>query len=106
MDVIPAHTYGSVIRITDHNEDDNTYDYLGSNPAGYVKWFFDACAKQRNRLYEQYIKDHRTVVAQADVEDVKRRKVKHHYNALYRFLNGIETLSLQMTIAVISPYQL
>lgn len=76
MDVIPAHTYGSVIRITDHNEDDDTYDYLGSNPAGYVKWFFDACAKQRNRLYEQYIKDHRTVVAQADVEDVKRRKVK------------------------------
>ena len=76
MDVIPAHTYGSVIRITDHNEDDDTYDYLGSNPAGYVKWFFDACAKQRNRLYEQYIKDHRTVVAQAEVEDVKRRKVK------------------------------
>ena len=76
MDVIPAHTYGSVIRITDHNEDYDTYDYLGSNPAGYVKWFFDACAKQRNRLYEQYIKDHRTVVAQAEVEDVKRRKVK------------------------------
>ena len=44
MDVIPAHTYGSVIRITDHNEDYDTYDYLGSNPAGYVKWFFDACA--------------------------------------------------------------
>lgn len=55
MDVIPAHTYGSVIRITDHNEDYDTYDYLGSNPAGYVKWFFDACAKQRNRLYEHLI---------------------------------------------------
>ena len=56
MDVIPAHTYGSVIRITDHNEDYDTYDYLGSNPAGYVKWFFDACAKQRNRFYEPIIR--------------------------------------------------
>lgn len=70
MDVIPAYAYGSAVQITDHNEDDDTYDYLGSNPSGYVKWFFDACAKQRNRLYDQYVKEHRMVVDQADVEDV------------------------------------
>lgn len=76
MDVIPAYCFGNSICITDHNEVNDSYDYIGSNPSGYVTWFFDSCAKQRVRLYEQYIKEHRIVVAQADVEDVKRRKVK------------------------------
>lgn len=54
----------------------NTYKYIGSNPSGYVTWFFERCAKQRMRLYEQYVKEHREVVAQAEIEDVKRRKIK------------------------------
>ena len=76
MDVIPAYALDSSIEITDHDEEENTYKYIGSNPAGYISWFFGRCAKQRTRLYEQYIKDHKLVVAQADIEDVKRRKVK------------------------------
>lgn len=76
MDVIPAYAQNPSIKITDHDEELNTYEYIGSNPSGYVTWFFERCAKQRTRLYEQYIKEHREVVAQAEVEDVKRRKIK------------------------------
>ena len=76
MDVIPAYALDSSIKITDHDEKDDIYKYIGSNPTGYISWFFGRCAKQRTRLYEQYVKDHKLVVAQADIEDVKRRKVK------------------------------
>lgn len=76
MDVIPAYSYLHRIEITDHDEENDSYGYIGSNPAGYVEWFFKSCAKQHTRLYEQYIKEHKTVVMQADIEDVKRRKVK------------------------------
>lgn len=76
MDVIPAYALSSTIQITDHNEELDEYSYIGSNPYGYTKWFFDVCAKQRERLYNQYVKEHRMVVAQADIEEVKRRKVK------------------------------
>ena len=76
MDVIPAYAQKPSIKITDHDEELNTYKYIGSNPSGYVTWFFERCAKQRMRLYEQYVKEHREVVAQAEIEDVKRRKIK------------------------------
>ena len=76
MDVIPAYAQKPSIKIADHDEELNTYKYIGSNPSGYVTWFFERCAKQRMRLYEQYVKEHREVVAQAEIEDVKRRKIK------------------------------
>lgn len=76
IDVIPSYALKAAIRITDHDEEKNTYNYIGSNPSGYVTWFFERCAKQRTRLYEQYVKEHKVVVAQADIEDVKRRKIK------------------------------
>lgn len=76
MDVIPAYALATSINITDHDEENNTYTYIGSNPSGYITWFFERCAKQRTRLYEQYIKEHKKIVAQADVENVKRRKIK------------------------------
>ena len=76
MDVIPAYTEGNNIEITDHNEATDQYAYIGSNPGGYIQWFFGRCAKQRERLYENYKREHQLVVAQADVEEVKRRKVK------------------------------
>lgn len=76
MDVIPAYALSSSIKITDHDEENDTYEYIGSNPSGYVTWFFERCSKQRTRLYEQYVQKHRMVVAQADIEDVKRRKIK------------------------------
>lgn len=76
MDVIPSYADGKIIEITDHNEDTNQYSYIGSNPSGYIQWFFGRCAKQRERLYENYKREHQLIVAQADVEEVKRRKVK------------------------------
>lgn len=76
MDVIPAYKYYNHIMITDHNEETDDYEYIGSNPSGYIEWFFDKCAKQRERQYEQYKKEHKEILAQADVEDIKRKKVK------------------------------
>ena len=38
MDVIPAHTYGSVIRITDHNEDYDTYAVMNIDDSGYYSF--------------------------------------------------------------------
>lgn len=78
MDIIPSFLASSekFIYITDHNEEADTYEYIGSNPSGYIKWFFDRCAKQREQLYQNYVKEHRLVVMQADIEKVKRRKIK------------------------------
>ena len=76
MDVVPAYANGSSIRITDHDEEIDFYQYMGSNPAGYVKWFFDRCKKQHQLMYETYVRDHSLVIQQADVEEVKRQKVK------------------------------
>lgn len=78
MDIIPAYSIpsGKHIQITDHNEDADTYEYIGSNPSGYIEWFFERCKRQRERLYQNYVKEHGVVVAQADVEKIKRCKVK------------------------------
>ena len=78
MDIIPSFLASSekFIYITDHNEEADTYEYIGSNPSGYIKWFFYRCAKQREQLYQNYVKEHRLVVMQADIEKVKRRKIK------------------------------
>ena len=78
LDIIPSFLVplGKFIYITEHNEEADTYEYIGSNPSGYIKWFFDRCAKQHERLYQNYVKEHRLVVMQADIEKVKRRKVK------------------------------
>ena len=76
MDVVPAYANGTSIRITDHDEEIDVYQYIGSNPAGYVKWFFERCKKQHQLMYEAYVRDHSLVIQQADVEEVKRQKVK------------------------------
>lgn len=78
MDVIPAYAVAKsgTINITDHDEELDTYEYIGSNPSGYIKWFFEQCAKQRERLLNNYLKEHRNIIASADIEDVKRRKIK------------------------------
>ena len=76
MDIIPAYKDRSIIQITEHDEQSNSYSYIGSNPAGYTRWFFKRCERQSTRLYENYVREHKLVVAQADVEKVKRLKVK------------------------------
>ena len=78
MDVIPAYANAKLkrINITDHDEEHDTYAYVGSNPSGYITWFFERCARQRERLLKDYLKEHREIVFSADIEKVKRCKIK------------------------------
>lgn len=76
MDVIPAVYRGNYIDITDHDEDTDNYEYIGSNPKGYVRWFQGRMAVRRHALREQYYRDQRDVIkASADVEILK----EYHY---------------------------
>lgn len=76
MDIVPAYNCGQYINITDHDEVLDTYEYLGSNPSGYADWFLSRCAYQRQRLYENYVREHKIIVAKAEIDSIKRRKIK------------------------------
>lgn len=77
MDVIPAIYRSEYIDITDHNEEEDSYEYIGSNPEEYVKWFRGQMAKRRQALQEQYYNEHRNVIkSQADIETLKEYHVK------------------------------
>lgn len=77
MDVIPAIGQSTYIDITDHDEDAGTYEYIGSNPKGYIEWFNKRKLKRRTALYEHYIEENRHVVkCQADVEKIKEYNFK------------------------------
>ena len=77
MDVIPAIYRSEYIDITDHDEEKDSYEYIGSNPKGYVEWFRGRMAKRRQALCEQYCNAHRDVIkAQADVETLKEYHFK------------------------------
>ncbi len=117
MDVVPAYAMSKTIRITNHDEEMDTYSYMGSNPSGYITWFFEQCAKQRERLYQNYIKEHRMVVMQADIEDIKRRKVKTPLQRVVQLLkrhrdimfkddeSGVKPISIIITTMAASLYQ-
>lgn len=76
MDVIPAVYRGSYIDITDHDEENDRYEYIGSNPKGYVKWFQGRMAVRCRALREQYCLMHSDVIkSQADIEALK----EYHY---------------------------
>ena len=77
MDVIPAVFRSEYIDITDHDEEKDSYEYIGSNPRGYVEWFRERMAKRRQALREQYCSAHRDVIkSQADVEALKEYHFK------------------------------
>lgn len=77
MDVIPAVKRSMYIDITDHDEDKDDYEYIGSNPEGYINWFRMRMAERRQALQEQYRKEHSNViVSQADVEPLKEYHLK------------------------------
>ena len=76
MDIIPAVYCNSHIKITDHNEDNDTYEYIGSNPKGYIEWFRSKMDRRRKIIREQYCKDHKEMkTCQADIEKLK----EYHY---------------------------
>lgn len=78
MDVIPAlrnqyDTKGTMILITDKDEDRiPVYEYQGSNPKGYVSWFFNRC-RQRKPSGERV---QTAVFEMAQQEDLKQNKNK------------------------------
>ena len=76
MDVIPAVDQITYIDITDHDEDTDAYEYIGSNPKGYVNWFFERCKKMTDSMYNTYVLNENLHVDEADVERVKRYKIK------------------------------
>lgn len=76
MDVVPAVFCEGYIKITDHNEDIDTYEYIGSNPKGYIEWFRGRMDRRRKIIREQYCKNHEQVITcQADIEKLK----EYHY---------------------------
>lgn len=76
MDVVPAAFCNGYIKITDHNEDNDTYEYIGSNPKGYIDWFRGRMDRRRKIIREQYCKDHKDIITcQADIEKLK----EYHY---------------------------
>ena len=77
MDVIPAFDPSlSSIKITEHNEDQDTYCYVGSNPKGYIDWFYSRCQVRWEALFEQYSKDQHLRADEAEIQRLDRHKVK------------------------------
>ena len=77
MDVIPSYDLNlPSIRITEHNEEQDTYRYVGSNPSGYTDWFYSRCQIRWDALFEQYSRDNNLRLDEAEVERLDRHKVK------------------------------
>ena len=77
MDVIPSYfASGIPINITEHNEENDTYRYIGSNPSGYADWFYSRCQVRWDALFEQYSKDNNLGFDEAEIARLDRHKVK------------------------------
>lgn len=72
MDIIPAATNDRYISITDKDEENNIYDYIGSNPAGYIAWFKDRMKVRVKILKEQFVLKEFA----AKIDDVPDYKIK------------------------------
>lgn len=77
MDIIPAIYRTSYIDITNHDEEYDTYGYIGSNPKGYIDWFNGKKAERRKVLCENYCKENREIIkCSADIEKIKEYHLK------------------------------
>ena len=77
MDVIPSYDPStSFINITEHNEERDTYRYVGSNPSGYTDWFYSRCQIRWDALFEQYSKDNHLRFDEAEIQRLDRHIVK------------------------------
>lgn len=89
MDVIPAvknminNKFGASILITDKDESRRPiYEYQGSNPKGYVDWFFERCRQQKPTSTHS-----RTIVFdKAQQEDLKQSKYKKNLQKAIQLL--------------------
>ncbi len=76
MDVIPAIDQWRIIEITDYHKEAKSYDYIGSDPVGFVNWFFTRCKKMTDSMYDTYLKNNNLRVESGDVDRIKRYKFK------------------------------
>ena len=76
MAVIPAVHQLTYINITDHDEEMDTYEYCGSNPKGYVDWFFERCRKMTDSMYNTYVLNENLHIDETNVEKIKRYRIK------------------------------
>lgn len=77
MDVIPSYDPKlPSIMITELNKEQNTYRYIGSNPKGYIEWFYSKCQIRWDTLFEQYIRDNHLRFDEAEIQRLDRNKVK------------------------------
>lgn len=77
MDIIPAINRNSHIDITDHNEDSDTYEYIGSNPKGYIEWFNSKKSERRKIILENHCRENATILkSSADIEKIKEYNLK------------------------------
>ena len=77
MDVIPAVDEETYISITDKNEEESSYKYIGSNPKGYTDWFNGRKAIRYKAIKEAYeLKNRQNQKFMAEVEPLKEYKLK------------------------------
>lgn len=77
MDIIPAINRNSHIDITNLDEENGTYEYIGSNPKGYISWFDEKKAVRRQAIYEQFCKENIAPIKHsAEIEEIKEYNLK------------------------------
>ena len=77
MDVIPAIKGTYSIQITEKDEEENTYSYIGSNPQGYIDWFNERKRVRYEKLLEtQMLQLSERVAHQADITPIREYKIK------------------------------
>jgi len=74
IDVIPSYKLVKHINITDKDEEQKTYNYIGSNPQGYIDWFKSRIAVQHQRVFQE-LHNH-SIRAQAEIDKISEFKVK------------------------------
>lgn len=78
MDIVPAVLQDSFIQITNHNEEKDTYDYIGSNPRAYANWFRKKQQIQydtiKRNLQEEAKKN--SIVGNAEIVPIKEYRIK------------------------------
>lgn len=80
MDVIPAYkvdeavsSVSGMIDITEHDEENDLYKYIGSNPSGYTEWFFGRCEKRLTAIMEAY---NFQIREEVEIEPLERNRAK------------------------------
>lgn len=119
LDVVPAILRSKYISITDHNEDKDKYEYIGSNPKGYIEWFKHKQLAQYTAIKSNILAERRKsgVVFRADIEPVKEYNIrtplqktiqilKCHRDILFADDNSnVKPVSIIITTIAIELYQ-